>query len=127
MTLSGHSESIQKSIQNGWKELSGELQQNQGWDSFSLFSWLESFNFRPWVKHIVGLAIMGLSSTSDDYVMFAMCLFLYSTAYQSEHKAGNAYADTHCIHFAMLVNKREGGVGQENTECLAIREQSLLG
>ncbi|XP_066047248.1 uncharacterized protein [Chamaea fasciata] len=44
MTLSDHSESIHKSIQK-LKELSGELQQNLGWDPFSLFSWMTQTTF----------------------------------------------------------------------------------
>lgn len=60
MTLSDHSESIHKSTQE-LKELSGKLQQNLEWDPFGLFSWLGIFSFRPWVKPVVGLDIMGLT------------------------------------------------------------------
>lgn len=69
MTLSYHSESIHKCIQE-LKEASGELQQNQGWDPFGLFSWLGSFNFGPCVKHLVGLSIMGLRVL----LMIMLCL-----------------------------------------------------
>lgn len=69
MNLSDHSESIHENIQE-LKELSGELQQKQGLDPFSLFSWLGSFSSELQVKYVIAIAIMGLGVL----LMIVLCL-----------------------------------------------------
>lgn len=68
-------------------------------------------SFQPWVKHIDSFTVVELTPLL--IIMFIMCIFLYSTAYQSECKADNACADT-LLALQYLLKKKRGDIAKEN-------------